>query len=303
MPSPTRQHLADLGDFRLGAEIGDLALQNGGNFSGADIHQPTSFMRVADCVEFGSQRAVDHARAELDDQPADDRGIDLDAEVDVLAAGDRRAAVSLSAATLASDSGAALVTSARVTPRERVVELAVIARSCRGSANRRRLAATSRMKLAAMPAMPAALEDGVERLESVRRRKTPGCARGAAGPRSRRSARRRWRARRRPRRSRARRGRARTAPTRSAPPRRETVSCCSANSSLFSQASRRNRRPAARINSASVSSLIDRSPRRARRSRPAPRRGLPNIADLAAQRAGRLIFWPMRRDAGGRFRR
>ena len=45
MPSPTRQHLADLGDFGLGAEIGDLALQNGGNFSGADIHQPTSFMR------------------------------------------------------------------------------------------------------------------------------------------------------------------------------------------------------------------------------------------------------------------
>ena len=40
------QHLADLGDFGLGAEIGDLGFQNGGDFSGADIHQPTSFMRV-----------------------------------------------------------------------------------------------------------------------------------------------------------------------------------------------------------------------------------------------------------------
>ena len=38
------QHLADFGDFRLGAEIGDLALENRRNFCGADIHQPTSFM-------------------------------------------------------------------------------------------------------------------------------------------------------------------------------------------------------------------------------------------------------------------
>ena len=38
------QHLADLGDFGLGAEIGDLALEDRGNFCGADIHQPTSFM-------------------------------------------------------------------------------------------------------------------------------------------------------------------------------------------------------------------------------------------------------------------
>ena len=67
------QHLADFGDFRLGAEIGDLALENGGNFSGADVHQPTSFMASANCVEFGLERAVDHARAELDDQAADDR--------------------------------------------------------------------------------------------------------------------------------------------------------------------------------------------------------------------------------------
>ena len=38
------QHLTDFGDFRLGAEIGDLALENRRNFCGADVHQPTSFM-------------------------------------------------------------------------------------------------------------------------------------------------------------------------------------------------------------------------------------------------------------------
>ena len=38
------QHLTDFGDLGLGAEIGDLALENRRNFCGADIHQPTSFM-------------------------------------------------------------------------------------------------------------------------------------------------------------------------------------------------------------------------------------------------------------------
>jgi hypothetical protein len=33
-----RQDLADLGDFGLGAEVGDLLLQNGRDFGGTDIH-------------------------------------------------------------------------------------------------------------------------------------------------------------------------------------------------------------------------------------------------------------------------
>ncbi len=33
-----RQHLADLGHFGLGAEIGDLLLENGRDFGGTDIH-------------------------------------------------------------------------------------------------------------------------------------------------------------------------------------------------------------------------------------------------------------------------
>ena len=35
-----RQHLADLGDIGLGAEIGDLLLQDGGDFRRADFHCP-----------------------------------------------------------------------------------------------------------------------------------------------------------------------------------------------------------------------------------------------------------------------
>ena len=86
------QHLTDLGDLRFGAEIGDLALEDRGNFCGADIHQPTSFMASANCVELGLQRAVDHARAELDDEAADDRGIELQVEVDLAGRRRRRAA-------------------------------------------------------------------------------------------------------------------------------------------------------------------------------------------------------------------
>ena len=39
-----REHLADFGDFRFLAEILDLLLEDRGDFCGADIHQPTSFM-------------------------------------------------------------------------------------------------------------------------------------------------------------------------------------------------------------------------------------------------------------------
>ena len=80
-----RQHLADFGDLGLLAEILDLLLEDRGNFCGADIHQPTSFIACLSACEFGAQRTVDHAAADLDDQAADDRRIDLDVDLDVLA--------------------------------------------------------------------------------------------------------------------------------------------------------------------------------------------------------------------------
>jgi hypothetical protein len=54
----------------------------------AEISAARLFHRVPDGIELGAQRGVDHAAAELDNQTADDRRIDLDGEVDVLA-GDR----------------------------------------------------------------------------------------------------------------------------------------------------------------------------------------------------------------------
>src|SRR5882724_197244 len=39
-----RQHLADLGDIRLGTEILDLLLQDRGDLRGADLHYPTPFI-------------------------------------------------------------------------------------------------------------------------------------------------------------------------------------------------------------------------------------------------------------------
>ena len=80
-----RQHLADLGDFRLLAEILDLLLEDRGDLGGADIHQPTSFMASFETVELGAQRVVDHAAADLDDEAAEEGGIDLLVELHVLA--------------------------------------------------------------------------------------------------------------------------------------------------------------------------------------------------------------------------
>ena len=43
-PVTNREHLAHFGGFGLGAEVGDLLLENCGNFRGTDIHYPTPFM-------------------------------------------------------------------------------------------------------------------------------------------------------------------------------------------------------------------------------------------------------------------
>ena len=77
---------ADFRDFRIGLEVGDLVANDPGNFSGADIHcLCLAFHRVSEWVEFGADRAVDHLAAQLDDQPAEDVGIDAGFERDVAA--------------------------------------------------------------------------------------------------------------------------------------------------------------------------------------------------------------------------
>ena len=78
-----RKHLADLRDLGFLAEVLDLLFQDGGNFCGADIHQRASFIANLIALSLVRRDTVDHAAADLDDQPADDGRIDLDVEVDV----------------------------------------------------------------------------------------------------------------------------------------------------------------------------------------------------------------------------
>ena len=147
------QHLADLGDFRLGAEIGDLALQNRRNFSGADVHQPTSFMarRIALSLVRSEPSTMREPSRTMSPPMID--GIDLRVEIDLAAAGaglelllERREIVS-------SESGVAVTTSARVTPRACVVELADSRAIISRSQKSRRFLATRRTKLAASPSI------------------------------------------------------------------------------------------------------------------------------------------------------
>src|SRR6185295_8854209 len=54
------EHGADFADLRVGAEAGDLLLDDLGNFSGADVHY-LAFHRLRETVQFGADGAVDHA--------------------------------------------------------------------------------------------------------------------------------------------------------------------------------------------------------------------------------------------------
>ena len=82
-----RQHLADLGDFGFGAEIGDLALENGGNLCGADIHQPTSFMRVRMALSLVLSEPSTMREPSLTTSPPMIEGSTLAVKVDLPAAG------------------------------------------------------------------------------------------------------------------------------------------------------------------------------------------------------------------------
>ncbi len=74
-------------------KLGDLVLDDLGNFSGADVHfQPfiealwgSALHCLSEIVEFGADRAVDHLAADLDDEAAQDGGIDVQIDGDVAA--------------------------------------------------------------------------------------------------------------------------------------------------------------------------------------------------------------------------
>ena len=135
------EDLADLGHFRFGAEIGDLGLENGGNFSGADVHQPTSFMRMRIALSLVLSEPSTMREPSLTIEAADDRRVDLGGQAHVLAAGSgaqrllQRRDIGVAERRGAGDLGARHAAIG-------VVEQAVVARSCRGSrtgaASRRR---------------------------------------------------------------------------------------------------------------------------------------------------------------------
>ena len=114
-----REHLADLGDFGLGAEIGDLLLEDGGDFGGTDIHLGNPLHGKLQTLQLAADGRIEQARADLDDQAAEE-------------ARDRRArrwkpwcrparerSASLSCWSWAGVSGTAEVTAAVVSPRRR----------------------------------------------------------------------------------------------------------------------------------------------------------------------------------------
>ena len=81
-----RKHGADFRDLRFGVEIRDLVADDAGDFSGADIHGSVlAFHRQSESVEFGADGSVDLLAAQLDDDSAEDAGIDRGVDGDVAA--------------------------------------------------------------------------------------------------------------------------------------------------------------------------------------------------------------------------
>src|SRR6266851_3963505 len=71
-----RQHLAHFGDFGFGAEVGDLLLENGRDFGGADIHLSNSLHGKLQTGELAADGRIEQARTHLHDETAENVGID-----------------------------------------------------------------------------------------------------------------------------------------------------------------------------------------------------------------------------------
>ncbi len=214
-----RQHLADFGDLGLLAEILDLVFQDRGDFCGADIHQPASFIACLIALSLVRSERIDHAGAELDRQPADDRRIDLDVEIDRLLAGDRleraldRLKMSIGQLFGGGDLGGHLALPFRNQLAEVADHVAHREQPPVGGHEQQEV----RSKAA-----DAGLGQHCGRAPGLApRRRTPGCGPGEAGLRSRQSWRRNCRDRPSPRRPIWRRARARTARAHSGPPCRK----------------------------------------------------------------------------------
>src|SRR5450631_2211633 len=146
------QHLSDFGNLSLLAEILDLVLEDRGNFRGADVHQPASF--IAFLIELSLVRSeLSTIRLpSLTTRPPMIEGSTFTLSATSLPDTDFSAV--LRASRFLSLSFSATVTSAVASP----LNLATSARNARITsltANSRRLAVRTFRKFAAMPEIPA----------------------------------------------------------------------------------------------------------------------------------------------------
>src|SRR5262249_43554554 len=147
-----REHRADLRDIGLGAEVLDLLLEDGGDFCGADFHHPTPFIASCSLCSFVLSELSTMRLPTLTTRPPISAGSTFMSTA-TLPPTLRRMA-SASAACCCSFSGLAAVTSACISPRRRASSARNSSIIC-GSANSRRLRATSPTNLRTRSEVPA----------------------------------------------------------------------------------------------------------------------------------------------------
>src|SRR5712691_11624461 len=147
-----RKHLADFRDLGFLAEILDLLLEDRGDFCGADVHQPTSFIACLIELSLVLSEASTMRLPTLTTSPPMIAGSTVTSSATSLPV--TALSASLSASRCLSASRSATVTCAVTSPLWRATS-ARNARIMSRSANRRRFTVTSRRKLAAMPVIPA----------------------------------------------------------------------------------------------------------------------------------------------------
>src|SRR6202035_5136332 len=163
------QHLSDFGNFSLLAEILDLVLEDRGNFRGADVHQPASF--IACLIELSLVRSeLSTMRLpSLTTSPPMIEGSTFTLSATSLPVTDFSAV--FRASRFLSLSFSATVTSAVASP----LNFATSARKARTTsltANSRRLAVRTFRKLAAMPEIPALSSTAVSAFDCASAEKT-----------------------------------------------------------------------------------------------------------------------------------
>src|SRR6185437_4584502 len=147
-----RQHLSDFGNLCFLSKILDLVLEDRGNFRGADVHQPASF--IACLIELSLVRSeLSTMRLpSLTTSPPMIEGSTFTLRVTSLPL--TCFSATFRASRFLSDSGSATVTSALASPLNRATS-ARKARITSATANSRRLLVSTFRKFAAVPEIPA----------------------------------------------------------------------------------------------------------------------------------------------------